>query len=143
MVGYVPCNQNLVQSDPVEKEGPAVSAYKRKECVPVCPFGNCSGQLKLQMMTLFHSAETLLFLFQANQRFYYWTLVRVCTYVLVVAFSSCSKENYSRTSVWLCLCVPALLLQAFIDIFGLEEDKGIYTLYMCVVCTWSEEASVW
>lgn len=45
--------------------------------------------------------------------------------------------------MWLCLCVPALLLQAFIDIFGLEEDKGIYTLYMCVVCTWSEEASVW
>lgn len=53
------------------------------------------------------------------------------------------QKNDSRTSVWFCLCVPALLLQAFIDIFGLEEDKGIYTLYMYAVCMWSEEASVW
>lgn len=53
--------------------------------------------------------------------------------MLVVAFSSCSKENYSRTSVWLCLCVPALLLQAFIDIFGLEEDKA-FILSICVLC---------
>lgn len=141
MVGYVPCNQNLVQSDPVEKEGPAVSAYRRKECV--CPFGNCSGQLKLQMMTLFHSVISLpsepeILLLNSCSCVYFATV-----YVLVVAFSSCSNENYSCTSVWLCLCVPALLLQAFIDIFGLEEDKGIYTLYMCVVCTWSEEASVW